>query len=142
MVRRGSLDGGVDGGAFRRGFDGLVGGIDFRDNPSAPQERFRISLLFRLARQVFHEGLDARELEEVIFNQGGGLAAGAAQPLGESEGGNAVDDAEVHRLGRAPHDGVHLVAGNAVHAGGRFRVDVPAFLEGLAHGGISGHGRP
>ena len=87
--------------------------------------------------QVFHEGFNYGELGKIVFNQSGGFSAGAAQPLGETEGGNAVNNAEIHRFGRTAHNGVHLVAGNAVHTGGRFRMDVPSFPECSAHGGVS-----
>ena len=59
--------------------------------------------------------------------------------LGKGEGGNAVDDAKVHRLGRPAHVGRHPVRGHSKDLRGGDGVDVHPIPEGLNHGLIPGH---
>jgi hypothetical protein len=63
-----------------------------------------------------------------------GLGLGDAQLVGQAEGRDAVDDAEIDRLGLAPDHGVHALDRDVEDLGGGDRVDVLAVQEGLAQG--------
>jgi hypothetical protein len=80
--------------------------------------------LARAADHAVHVGLDAGELDEILLDEGLGLVLGNAEVAGEAEARDAVDDAEVDRLGAAAQLGRHLVQGHAEHLGGGDGVDV------------------
>ena len=60
--------------------------------------------------------------------------------LGEAEGGDAVDNAEVHHLRAGTHVAGDFLGGDVVDFRGGDRVDVRAVLESGDHGGIAGEG--
>ena len=76
-------------------------------------------------------------LREILFDQLGGGLAGYIEALGQSEGGDAVDDAEIDRLGLATHLGSDLLFGDAVDLHRSGNVDIAAALEGLHHALVS-----
>ena len=76
---------------------------------------------------------------QIIVDIGFGLGLADAHVLGEGEGGDAVDDAEVDGLGAAAHLGRDGVKGHVEDLGGRDPVDVRAGVEGGLHGGVPGH---
>ena len=139
-VSGGALDGCVHGDALGAAADGGVGGGDVANVAAAAGEGFDVALFFGGGDDVVDVALDAGELFEVGVDDLTGLLAGDAEALGEAEGGDAVDDAEVDHFGGAAHVGGDVGEGDAVDAGGGCLVDVVAVLEGVDHGFVAADG--
>ena len=75
-------------------------------------------------------------LAEIGVDDVGGLGARDGEALAEAEGGDAVDDAEVHHLRGAAHVGGDVLRLDDEDLGGGDGVDVRVVLEGLDHGGV------
>ena len=139
-VGGGALDGGVHGDALGAAADGGVGGGDVADVAAAAGEGFDVALVFGRGDDVVDVALDAGKLLEVGVDDLAGFLTGDAQALGEAEGGDAVDDAEVDHFGGAAHVGGDVGEGDAVDARGSGLVDVVAVLEGVDHGFVATNG--
>ena len=83
-----------------------------------------------LLRRV-HVVADAGEALKVRLDVVARLLAADAQLVREAERRDAVDDAEVDRLGAAAHLARHVLHRHAEHFRCRHRVNVEAFGEGL-----------
>ena len=83
------------------------------------------------AMVAVHVLADAGEALEVGVDEALGVLARDAEVVGEPEGRDAVDDAEVDRLGLAADVGGHALDRHAEHLGGGHRVDVEAVAERL-----------
>jgi hypothetical protein len=78
-----------------------------------------------------HVGLDAGEALEIAVDEALRLGARDAQVAGQAKARDAVDHAEVDRLGLAADVGRHLVQRHVEHLGRGHGVDVDAVLERL-----------
>ena len=88
-----------------------------------------VAVGLHLAALLGHVVLDAGEAREIGLDVLARLAALDAELVGEPEGRDAVDDAEIDRLGAAPHVGRHALDRHAEHLARRHGVDVEALLE-------------
>ncbi len=68
-----------------------------------------------------------------------GLRHGDADVLGQRKGGDAVHNAEIHRLGAASASAASPPPRHVEHLGGGDGVDVLAGQERLLHGLVAGH---
>ena len=94
---------------------------------------FHVAFFFGAGDHAVHEGFYGGVLREVVFDNLGGLFARDAQALRETEGGDAVDDAEVDHFGFAAHVGGDVGECHAEDFGGGGGVDIFAIDEGLFH---------
>ena len=97
-------------------------------------ERFHIAVCTRLLHDPVHIGAHAGVGLEVPLHIFFCLGHRYADILREGEGGDAVDDAEVHGLGTTPHLRRHVLRLDVEHARRRQRVEVLARAERPAHG--------
>src|SRR5262249_3215880 len=79
----------------------------------------------------FHVVADAGKALEIFLDVGARLFALDAELVGEPEGGDAVDDAEVDGLGAAANFPRHALDRHAEHFRGRHGVNVETLAEGL-----------
>ncbi len=126
----GALYGHVDGVAFGKSACGGIAGVDVGEEAFASEEGFYIALCAGGGDDVLHVCFYLGELLEVGLYDGVGLCIWDVESLGESEGGYAVDDAEVDHFGLAPHGGGDAGGGGLKDVGGGGGVDVFSFLEG------------
>ena len=138
-VRRGALDGHVQGHSLPEGTEVEVGGLQLRQVPPPVEQRLHIALLPGPLHNGVHIRPDAWEGGEVGLHIRLGLRHAHADVLAQGEGGDAVDDAEVHCLGLAAHLMSYLVRRHVEHLGRRLRVEVPAGAEGGDHGLVPSH---
>src|SRR5690606_32320292 len=109
-VGGGALDGGVDGGALDKGALGRVARIGVGELDAAAENGGDVAIRLHPCPLGVHVTLDAGEALEIGFYVIAGDAALDAELVGEAEGGNAVDDAEIDGFRLAAH-----VAGHAFH---------------------------
>src|SRR5690606_30602666 len=102
-----ALDGGVDRGAFDEAAFGGVAGIGVGEVDLAAENRRDIAVDLHPSALLVHIVPDAGEALEIGLDVVARLAAGNAELVGQAKGGNAVDDAEIDRLGAAAHIGGH-----------------------------------
>ncbi len=97
----------------------------------APAER-RLHVAVGAAEALgrFHVVADAGIALEIGLDVLAGLLLRDAELGRQAEGGDAVDDAEIDRLGLAPDHRVHALDRDAEHLGGGNGVDVVAVAEG------------
>ena len=100
-VRRAALYRGVDGVAFGESTDRGVARIDILDVSFPSEDGGYISLLSGLSLGALNVVRNGGIVLEVSVNQFLGLFSRDVQSLGQTEGGDAVDDAEVGGLGPA-----------------------------------------
>ncbi|MBA7476205.1 hypothetical protein ES707_11587 [subsurface metagenome] len=81
----------------------------------ATEQRLDIAVLAAELLSLVHVGADAGEALKVLLDVGGGFLAGDAELVGESERRDAVDDAEIDRLGAAAHFARHVLDRHAEH---------------------------
>ena len=138
-VGGGALDGGVDGGALVKGafLRGARG--DLREMAAAAEHGADIAIGADEAFRLLHIVADAGEAFEIFLDVGAGLLAANAELVGEAEGGNAVNNAEIDRLGAAAHLRIHVLDGNAKHFGRCHGVNVDAVGEGFGELRDMGH---
>src|SRR6185312_7034490 len=127
-----ALDRRVDRGAFGAPAHARDFGIDLADMDAPPKQGFDIAVVARELLGRFHVIADAGETLEVFLDVIVGFAARDAELVGETEGGNAVDDAEIDRFGPAAHFGRHAFHRHAEDLRRRHRMDVGAVGEGFA----------
>src|SRR5205814_9885340 len=112
-------------GAARR-----VGVADAGDEAFAAEDRLDIAGAAGLGLDPLHIGADAGEAVEIGADVFGRLALWHADLVAEAEGADAVDDAEIDRLGAPPGLRVHLVERHPEHLARGQRVNVVPLLEG------------
>ena len=95
----------------------------------ASEQRLDIAVQPAEIARLVHIGADAREALEILLDVGACLFARNAQLVGEAECRDAVDDAEIDRLGAAADVGRHVLDRHAEHFRRGHRVDVDALLE-------------
>ena len=132
-VGGGALDGRVDGVALRRLAQQSVLRVDVADIAAATQQCLYIEVFAGELQRVVQILRDFRETAVVIGDELAGVGLRNLQAVGQPEGGDAVQDAEVDRLGGAPHILGHLILRHAEDVRSHRRVDVLAALEGLYH---------
>ena len=98
----------------------------------APEQREHIAVLLGERLGLFHVVADAGEALEIFLDVGAGLLALDAELVGEPERRDAVDDAEVDRLGAAADLARHALHRHAEHFRRRHGVNVEAVAERLA----------
>ena len=81
--------------------------------------------------RLVHVGADAREALEIFFDISAGFIAPDAELIGETECGDAVDDAEIDRLGAAADVARHVFHRHAEHFRRGQRMNVGAVPESL-----------
>ena len=79
--------------------DGRVGGAEIGKITAAAGDRLDVTGFARSGDRVGHVGLDAGILREVAVDEAFRIGARNAEPLRQSEGGDAVADAVVDHLG-------------------------------------------
>ena len=136
-VGGGSLNRGVDGIAFGKAADGGVARGDVAQVTAALHHGFNIAVAAGRFDGAVHVSLDIRVFHEILVNDFGGLLARNAQPFGQSEGGNSIDDPEIDHLGIAAHLFGYLSEGYAIHFCRGGRVDVEPLVEISDHPGIA-----
>ncbi len=98
---------------------------------AAAEDGLDVALVVREFLGRVHVVADAGEALEVGRDVLARLLLGNAELGGEAESGNAVDDAEVDRLGAAADFARHVLDGNAEHLGCGHGVDVEVVCERL-----------
>ena len=129
----GALDGHVQRHPLAEGAQVEVGGLELRQPPAAAHEGGHIAVGLGPLHHLGHIGVDAGIFLKVLLHIRLGLRPGHPDVLGQGEVGDAVDDAEVHRLGPAAHLVGHLLRGHAEHLGGGDGVDILPSAEGGNH---------
>ena len=104
---------------------------DVRVVAFAPEQREHIAVLLAERLGLFHVVADAGEALEIFLDIGAGLLARDAELVGEPERRDAVDDAEIDRLGAAAHLARHALHRHAEHFRGGHGVNVEAVAEGF-----------
>ncbi len=139
-VGGGALDGHIDGDALGGIAGGTVAGVDVGEGATTSKEGLGITVFARGLDGGVHKGFDGGVLCEVGINEVLRFFAWDAEARGESEGGDAVDDAEVDHLAVGALAGGDLFLGDVVNDTGGLGVDVLAILEGLNHAFVAAHG--
>ena len=130
-VGGGALQPRVDRGALVEGADRGVGVRDVGVVALAAEQREHVAVLLGERLGLVHVVADAGEALEIFLDVGAGLLARDAELVGEPERRDAVDDAEVDRLGAAAHLARHALHRHAEHLRRGHGVDVEAVAEGL-----------
>ena len=112
---------------WRSWTDLRVGG---RDVDLAAEQAGHVALGAHRVAHAVHVGADAGEALEVGLDVGPGLVLRDRELVGEAERRDAVDDAEVDRLGAPARLGRHALDRHAEHLRGGGGVDVEAVQEG------------
>ena len=100
----------------------------------APEQGLDEAALARDSHGLVHIVADAGVALEVGVDIGARLAALDAEIARQAEGGDAVDDAEIDRLGAPAHERVHVGDRHAKHLRGGHGVNVLTLGEGLLQG--------
>ena len=132
-VRRRPLNGHIERDALAERAGGEVARRQLGEVAAAVEERFDIALLLRLLHDLGHIAAHAGKALQIILNILFRLVNAHADVLRERKGGDAVDDAEVDRLGVRAHLLRHVLHRHAEHLRGRDGVDVLAAEERPAH---------
>ena len=103
----------------------------------AAEQGQHVAVLLAKRLGLVHVVADAGEALEIFLDVGAGLLARDAELVGEPEGRDAVDDAEIDRLGAAADLARHALDRHAEHLGGGHGVNVEALAEGLPQCAIS-----
>ena len=135
-IGRRALDRSIDGIALSESANGGIVAVDVAEVPPSSQKGFRVSRLFGFLDGAVHVLLDERILHEIIVDDGRGLFSGNVEPFGESEGADAVYDAEVDHLGFTAHVTVDFLQAYAEDLGGGGGMNVQVLSEGFEHTGI------
>ena len=107
----------------------------------APEQGLDIAIVAPEQLGALHEVPDTGEALEVLVDEVLGLSVGNPEVVGQSKGGNTIDDAEVDRLGVASDHGVHALDRHPEDLAGGHCVNVEAVAEGLPQGFFLGHVR-
>ena len=133
-VGGGALDRRIDRGPLAEPAARRVLLADRRHVDLAAEQRGDEARLAGLLAHAVHVVPDTGIALEVGVDIGLGLGPLDAEVVRQAEGRDAVDDAEVDRLGLAPDHGVHALDRHAEDLAGGDRVDVLALVEGLLQG--------
>src|SRR5690349_10323672 len=98
----------------------------------AAEQREHITVLFRKRLGLLHVVANAGEPLEIFPDIGAGLLAADAELISEPERRNAVDDAEINRLGAAAYFARHFLDRHAEHLRRGHGMNVEALAERLA----------
>ena len=118
-IRRRSLDGGIQGNALCAGADVEVTAADLRQISAPSKGSGYIAVSLRRFHNILHILPYTGVFAQIALNIGLGLIAADSDVLGQGELGNAVDDAEIDRLGIASHLGCDLFYRHIENLGGR-----------------------
>ena len=132
-VGLGALDGGVDGVALGKSAYGGVARDDVGQVAAAAEQRLGIAVLPCLLLGLLHVGVHFGESSEVVVDELAGLVVAYVHALGQSEGGDAIDNAEVGLLGLlalSVDHGRHLLVPYLRCSG---PMDVETLAKGLDH---------
>src|SRR5262249_32716284 len=110
-----ALQPGIDRGALVEGADRRVGSADIGGMAFAAEQWAHIALLLRDRLGLLYVIADAGEALKIFADIGTGLLTADAELVRETEGGNAVDDAEIDRLGAAADLAWHVLDRYAEH---------------------------
>jgi hypothetical protein len=95
----------------------------------AAENRRHITFLTHEEFRLIDISANARKPLEIFFDVDTGVLARNTQLIGEAEGGNAVDDPKVDRLGAVAHVRWHAFDRHAKHFRGGHRVNILALGE-------------
>ncbi len=126
-----ALDRRVDRRALLEGAKDRLRGADFGIVRAPPEQRLHIEMLAAERLGGIHVAADAGEALEIAVDVVRRLAARDAELRREPEGGDAVDDAEIDRLGAPADHRVHALDRHAEHFRRGHGVDVEPVGEGL-----------
>ena len=98
--------------ALPEGADVEVAALQLRQITAAAKERVHIAVLFRLGHDLLHIIPNAVVLVQIRVHIGLGFVWEYPDILGQGEGGDAVDNAEIDCLGAASQDGRDLLDGD------------------------------
>ncbi len=110
-----TLDGRIDGGALLEGALGRIGRLDPREMHAPAEDGFDIAIGAAERLGALHVVADAGETLEIGLDVLACLLARDRQLVGETERRDAVDDAEIDRLGAAAHGRVHALDRHVEH---------------------------
>jgi hypothetical protein len=99
---------------------------------AAAEDGLDIALVAAEGLSLVHIPPDSGKALKIFLDIGRGLLARDRQLVGEAEGGDAVNDAEINRLGAAAHVGRHALDRHAEHFRRGHRMDVHPVGKGLA----------
>src|SRR5919201_2520899 len=119
-------------GALDDRANGRSGIADLRIVTFAPEQGEHVSVSFGESLAFVHVVANAGEALEIASDVGACLSALDAKLVGKAECRDAVDDAEIDRLGAAAHVGRHARNGNAEHLGSGHGVNVELPAESFA----------
>src|SRR3984885_9573484 len=131
QVGGGALQRSVDGGAFGKASLICVPAVDVGDGADAAVEGFYFEVAAGFLERFVDEGADASVLFKIAGDEVFGFRGPDAEILRQSEGREAVDDAEVNDLGRASMLGRDHERRNPEDLRGSEGVDVVAAAVGF-----------
>src|SRR5690349_3649526 len=131
-VGGGALDDRVDGQPLAELARLPVAGADLGDLAAAAEQRRDVAVLLGLLDRVLHELRDGGEAGQIAVDELLRLALVGLQAVGETVGGEPVDDPVVDHLGLRAHADVELLRRQLEDRAGGLGVDVLAALEDLA----------
>ncbi len=138
-VGGGALDRGVDRRALAERPAARLLRLDLRQVDPPAEQRLDVAVLLGEGLLGVHEAFDRRVALEIGVDVALRLALLDAQVLREAVRADAVDDAEVDRLGLPAHRRVHPLHRHAEHLARGHRVDVGVVAEGLLQAFLLGH---
>ena len=127
-----ALDRGIDCGALLKGALGVIGRGDAGEMHAPAEDRLDIAALAGQPLRLVDIVADTRETPEIGADILARFLAADAELGRQAEGRDAIDDAEIDRLGAAADQRVHALDGQAEHLARGHGVDVEAFGEGVA----------
>ena len=137
-IRRRTLDGHVQRHPLPEGPGRKLGRLDLRQRPAAVEQRLHIAVLPGLRHHVLHIPLHAGEARKIGVHIVLGVRRSDPQVLGQGEGGDAVHNAEIHRLGCPAHLSGDLRNRHAEDLGGGDGVEILPGEECVPHGLVLG----
>src|SRR5690606_24642125 len=131
-IRCRSLDRRVDRRAFVEGTDRRIGGADFRIVGAPAEDRLHVAILAAERLGLLHVIPDARETLEITLDVSACFITRYAKLVGQPEGGDTVDDAEIDCLGTTADFTRHAFDGNTKHFGSGHRMDIETVGKSLS----------
>ena len=132
-----SLNRRVDGVAFSETTHGGVVGIDVRQIAPTTEKRFGVAFLTCHLDGFFHVFLHLWVGGEVLVDEFFRLCSAHLHALCQSEGGDAVDDAEIGGFCLSSLVGSDVFNRHLIHLCSSGTMDVVAFYKGLNHVGVA-----
>ena len=124
------MDRRIDGRPLHEGPFGRVGGFDLRVMGLAAKDGSDKALFADLALDRIHIIADARKPFEILLDIAAGLVPPDAELVGQTKGGDAVDNTEIDGLGAAADHRIHPGNRDAEHFRGGHGMDVDAVFKG------------